>query len=376
MAKKKSPAKKSPKKQGGSKEDLSKILTAENLARYREAEPYDLWDKEQKVIKVFAEKAATAEERDALKFYQDNLQKIEDNVALVMGGYRTGMYLWGRHGTGKSWTVKHTMLKHDPDTVYLTGHCDPDGFFAALQANPAGHICLDDTSSLFSTKTGKQLAAAALGKQGDDTNERKVKRKGNIACFSGGVVIISNLNPKTDPVMKAVIDRCACIRFQPSKEKVSAFIRYLAKKGKPDCPPARCVEVAEWYLEMCRKYDVEPSVRGALDNSVGTYKGWVDKKIKTHWKDMIEAQVSEQSDKGHGFAEQEVLGRAEQTDKELEIALKIYQSFPASMPDFRARRLAEWKKRTATEEKPEGLSSQAMYRKFKMLEKEGLIKKK
>jgi hypothetical protein len=297
--------------------------------------------------------------RDPLRGYFKILQRIKDATIAVAHNYRTGLYIWGRHGTGKTWTARTTLEEEDPDSIYLSGHVDPEDFFQTLKEYPDGHILLDDTSSLFSTKTGKQLAAAALGKQGK-SNVRLVKRKGKKVLFSGGVIIISNLDPRTDAVMKAVLDRCKVIQVNPSDDTIAAFIRHLADQGHERIAPEHCREIADWYLSCCTKYDVRPSLRGYADNATAEFRLAASGLVRTDWHNSVEDEVAQQAGKGK-HPELKVLSRAQRSERDLRTALEIYRTFPD-----RTHRIQQWKQRAKR-------SQPAFYRRITELRQVGIL---
>jgi hypothetical protein len=382
MAKKKSPSKKSPAKKSVSKSAAKPsrnpldLLTKEILSKYNAPEKNRLGAMEKQAVKFIAEAIAIRDDRAALEFYMKHLKIMEDATRAVMGGHRTSLYLYGRPGTGKTFTIRKTMLECDPNSIYLSGHVDPEKFFETLAAYPKGYILLDDTTSLFSTKYGKQLATSALGKQ-DEGMVRKVDRPGHPPCFfSGGVIIISNTHPKKIKEFGAVLSRLFLLTFNPRDSHVRAFIRFLASKGKKGedrdgkpwkLTPKETMEVCDHYLACCKKHDKEITVRGAMDNSTGMYRAWKLGDVETHWRDMIEIEVSQQEEETK-HPPQELITRMDKTDMKCEIALEIFRSF-----DDKKQRVVEWKKRTVTDEFPEGLAQPTYYRMIAKLRQRGIL---
>ena len=100
------------------------------------------------------------------------LKIVKDRVRGVVHRKHTGLYLYGRAGTGKTYTVRSLLDRLAVNHTYSSGHLTPIGLFDLIQANQDRVIVLDDVSSIFNQPIALQLLLAALGNPHDDSGIR------------------------------------------------------------------------------------------------------------------------------------------------------------------------------------------------------------
>ena len=100
-----------------------------------------------------------------VKEFKAKLQLIRDRVGSVSGGYKTGVYIVGRSGTSKTYTVKEELEQLDRPWVIKNARMTPMGLFDFLANHPEHVIVLDDITSLFKNEQALQILLAALDGQ-------------------------------------------------------------------------------------------------------------------------------------------------------------------------------------------------------------------
>ena len=66
--------------------------------------------------------------------------------------------------------------------------------------------------------------------------------------FAGGIIAITNVPLRSDPLARALGSRLTVLEHEPSDEEIGAFMRLLALRGHEDMTPGECLEVAEFLI--------------------------------------------------------------------------------------------------------------------------------
>lgn len=298
-----------------------------------------------------------------LESLMSQIKVVKDRVRGVVHGKHTGMYLYGREGTGKTHTVCSLLDRLAVNHTHANGHLTPIGLFDLLALNRDRVIVLDDVSSIFNQPIALQLLLAALGNPHDDSGVRWVRyktAKGDVQVpFTGGVVAISNLplDGHHHAILRALRDRVFTINYEPSDEQIIALIQHIASTGLNGVPSVSCLKVCIFLLNECQLRDVRPSVRLFVDKAMKGFELHEAGLTETHWKDLIRSNLEQQLvELKHPTND---LSRAEQIAAERRIALDILLSF-----ELKSERIEQWKTRT-------GKSQAAFYRRAKELRAEG-----
>lgn len=288
---------------------------------------------------------------------------IKDRIRGVVRGHTNGIYLHGRPGTSKTFTVDSTLKKLGVDYVPSTGHLAPIGLFNLLAENRDGIIVLDDVTAIFSQPIALQLLLAALGNPPDGSRTRQVKyktaNKEQVVAFTGGIIGISNLPlaGHHHEVLAALNDRIYVIGFEPPDEQIYALIQHLAKKGLPGVSPAKAQMVARFLRAECKRRDIRPSVRLFVDKAIPDYRLFAAGETETHWRDLIRSNLEQQTVELEHPTKS--LRRADQIEAERRIAQDVCRTF-----ETRAERVEAWTART-------GKSEPAFYRRLADLKNSG-----
>jgi hypothetical protein len=126
----------------------------------------------------------------------------------------------------------------------------PMGFFKLLAMYPQHTLILDDVTELFKKVEARQIFLAALdGEPGQARPVHYVSHKTQgVVQFSGGIIAISNLPLKDDPVLNALKSRIVPLEHEPSDEHLAAFMLQLAEQAHGDMTPDQCQEVVQFLI--------------------------------------------------------------------------------------------------------------------------------
>lgn len=293
------------------------------------------------------------------------IKVVKDRVRGVVHGTYNGMYLFGRPGTSKTYTVCSTLDTLGVTYAYSNGHLTPIGLFDLISENRDRVIVLDDVSALFNQPIALQLLMAALGNRHDGMGIRYVRYKtakgDEIVDFTGGIICISNLalSGHHNEILKALNDRMYVISYEPSDEQIMALLEQIASQGIGGVPPDKCLMVCNFLVNECKSRDIKPSVRLFVDKAMKDFELHEQNHTETHWKDLITSNLEQQLvELQHPTND---LSRAEQVEAERRIALNIYMTF-----ESKDERIKHWKERT-------GKSQPAFYRRIKELREGGQL---
>ena len=233
------------------------------------------------------------------------LDVVRSRVSSVARRYANGFYLFGRAGTSKTYTVRMTLDGLNKPYHYHSGHLTPMGLFELVEQQHDRTIVLDDVSELLGQKIALQILLAALGNQPTDTGVRIVKyrRMGRdqTVQFVGGIILISNLEIHSAPLLDALRSRLHYLKYDPSDEQIEALMRDVAAKGWSQ---GRLTMTADESLEVCEFLIGESKRLGVrLDMRLLVNKAFPDFVLhrrghaKVHWRDLVittlEAQLVE-----------------------------------------------------------------------------------
>lgn len=216
---------------------------------------------------------------------------LRDRARGVALGLHTGFYLCGRAGTGKTHDIRKTLEEEGCKYQYHDGHLTPMGLFDLLNEYHDQVIVLDDVAELFTQRIALQHLLAALGHQPDEAGARIVKyrRQGSETTihFSGGIIMISNLDLQSGPVLEALKSRVHYLRYDPTDEQMAAMMRAIAAKGWRTLTPEECMEVADFLIGESLRIGCHLDLRLLVDKSFPDYLQYQNGDTESHWKDLV-----------------------------------------------------------------------------------------
>jgi len=293
---------------------------------------------------------------DPLAELNRRLTVVRDRVRGVALGHSNGFYLHGPAGCAKTYTVIKTLEEEKCPYHYHDGHVTPMGLFDLLSQQHDRVIVLDDVSEIFAQKVAQQILLAALGNAPDETGVRIVKyrRQGvnETVHFTGGIIMVSNLELNSGPVLQALKSRVHYLRYSPTDEQIAAMMRAIAAKGWHTLTPQECLEVADFLIAESTRLGSRLDLRHLVDKAFPDYLQHQNGEADTHWKDLIRTTLEEKLVDLKHTAPASKLSRAETKDHEQALVREIVAQY-----ETREDRAATWQEQT-------GKSERAFYRRL------------
>lgn len=259
-----------------------------------------------------------------LASFERKLQLIRDRVRGVAEHYYTACYMVGRPGTSKTFTVKEELERLGVPFIVRNARMTPMGLFDFLNEHPEHVVVLDDIASLFAQPLALQILMAAL--DGNPGEPRKVTYKSkdqDISFeFSGGIVAISNVPLRRDPLADAVASRVTQVEHEPSDEEIAAFMRSLASSGYKELSAEKCNEIVEFVIEETRNFDERLDLRH-LTKAYEDRRQWEHGHAETDWKALVRSSLRKSL-----FGIQEALSKADEIDQQRVRVQDAIRKFP------------------------------------------------
>lgn len=220
------------------------------------------------------------------------IERIRDRVKSVAFHYHTACYLVGRPGTSKTHTVKDELGLLNVPWACRNARMTPMGLFDFLGEHPEHVIVLDDIGTLFKNDQAMQILMAAT--DGDPKEPRRVtyksKDKDYHTMFSGGIIAISNVPLRHDPLARALGSRIVVLEHEPTDKEIAAFMRQLAARGCPGLSPKECVEVAEFVIVETRAHDRRLDLRH-LTKAWQDFRQHRDGRTARPWQELVRTSL-------------------------------------------------------------------------------------
>ncbi len=228
------------------------------------------------------------------------LHLLWDLVTGVAKGYKTGLFLHGPGGVGKSFNVLQRLKDLDVHHIVYNSRMTPKGLFQALQKNPDAIFVLEDMERITKEPDAQGVLRSALWAQpGHDrivTWTTATEGKDRV-IFRGGLILISN-RPLADLAeLRALATRIEVHRMEISEAELTALMRSLAAEGyrygdKMAIEPEDCLLVTEFLLSECRSSGCPLDLR-LQQKSFQTYLQCVSDHAFCDWHDLVAASVRE-----------------------------------------------------------------------------------
>lgn len=287
---------------------------------------------------------------DPLAELNRRLTVVRDRVRGVALGHNNGFYLHGPAGCAKTYTVIKTLEEEKCTYHYHDGHVTPMGLFDLLAQQHDRVIVLDDVSEIFSQKVAQQILLAALGNAPDETGVRIVKyrRQGvdETIHFTGGIIMVSNLELNSGPVLQALKSRVHYLRYSPTDEQVAAMMGVIAAKGWKTLTSEECTEVADFLIAESKRFGSRLDLRHLVDKAFPDYLQFQNGEADTHWKDLIRTTLEEKLVDLKHTAPASKLSRAETKVQEQALVREIMAEYETT-----EKRVAAWQERTSKSER-------------------------
>jgi hypothetical protein len=287
---------------------------------------------------------------------------LRDYVRAVARSYATGLYLHGRPGTAKTYTVRAVLEQEIREIyVYQRGHLTPMGLFELIAANLDEVIVLDDTAAILKSDVPLQILLSAL--EHPTTRDRsrivKYRRQGEEqrAAFRGGIICISNRELRDDDMLGAFKSRVHTLNYDPSDPQLGALMLDIADRGWPT--GAAHPEIDSETAHMVARYLIGEMIRLScpfdlrlfVNKALPDYQQWKDGEAESDWRDLITASIEEHL-VAVRHSEEPPVSREARKEEEQALVQEIMRDHAS-----RDERVRAWIKRT-------GKSERAFYRRL------------
>jgi len=166
-------------------------------------------------------------DKQHLRDFEFALKLLRTRATSVACGYHTGVYVHGRPGSSKTWSVTKELERLDVPWAYRNGRMSPFGLFDFLREHRDATVVLDDIPSLLQHRQALQIFVAALGGAPGRLRPVTYTIKGTEGRqtfdFSGGIIAIANEPLRRGPLADAVQSRVVLLEHEPSDAMLSAF---------------------------------------------------------------------------------------------------------------------------------------------------------
>ena len=239
-------------------------------------------------------------DRAALASHQKKMHLVCDHVTAVARGFKTGYFLYGAGGCGKSYAVLRHLESLDVPYQLFNSRMTAKGLFLTLGKAPDAIHVMEDMERLTKDPDAQGVLRSALWAQ--PGHDRMVTwttaTDGPMRFpFRGGLILISN-RPLADlPELRALATRIEVHRLEITEAELTALMRDLAAKGhrvqdRLVIASEECMKVTEYLLKECRAVGCPLDLR-LQQKAFQTYLQFAGDCSVSHWEDLIAASVRE-----------------------------------------------------------------------------------
>jgi hypothetical protein len=224
------------------------------------------------------------------------IKLVQDRVRSVVGGYSTGMYLYGAGGLGKSFNVLQELEAQDVSVRLFNSRMTAKGLFNSLQAHPDAVHLLEDMERIVDDRDAQGVLRSALWAQ---PGKERVVTWTTAADpqrfeFRGGIIMVANAPLKALPELRALATRIIVHKMDVTDEELQAQMRRIAgqgwSRGKHRLKPEECMDVCDFLIGQCVESQCPVDLR-LLDNSCLDYCQWENEHSDHHWRDLVAHRV-------------------------------------------------------------------------------------
>jgi hypothetical protein len=237
-----------------------------------------------------------------LESLEKKLHLARDHVTAVFRRYKTGFYLYGSGGVGKSYTVLRQLQGLDAAYKLYNSRMTAKGLFLALAGAPDAIHVMEDMERLTRDPDAQGVLRSALWSQPGHprlvtwTTAAADRNGPERFEFRGGLILLSN-RPLADlPELRAMATRIEVYHLDVTDPEISALMRKLAREGYRHegrvIGPEECQEVTEHLLKECRATGCPLDLR-LQQKAFRTYLQHAADHSVTHWQDLVAASVRE-----------------------------------------------------------------------------------
>lgn len=262
-----------------------------------------------------------------LDTYEAKCKSIAEYTKAVIYGRMTGLLLFGRGGTGKTYTVQNTLAAKSAAFVHHQGRVSARGLVDEMQESPGAIHYIEDAEPIFADKHFPGLFRQSLDSQDKGPFPRRLitwvtmrtKSKEPIRFhFTGGLIVIANRileNVAAD--IDAVKSRCPCVVLDVSEQEIITKMKQLCLQGfvsgEDRLAPDECFEVMHFVVGKLTAKQRDLDLR-LLMSGFKFMLLWKDGHAE-NWRTLLEGQMTEKVVAGER--------RAIRIGREIELAARI-----------------------------------------------------
>ena len=241
------------------------------------------------VLPEVAANEATLEDR--VKFMEETMQDVYDISRAVAAGGFNSLFISGRAGTGKTYSVEKAMhdegLEEGEDWIKISGAVSTVIMYKQLYSYRDKVLVFDDCDAVFSNEDGRNILKAALDTKrirkisymkkvgflydprdyaNDPEGELNALENGmvpNQFDFAGRVIFISNLDKsKADPD-GAIRSRSILVDVNPDDATLMERMRLLLPHLEPRDMPLKDKEEIYEFMKQAKDVSMRTFVKAA-----------------------------------------------------------------------------------------------------------------
>lgn len=287
--------------------------------------------------------ALSDDDRRHLAQFDGLREVLAARAKTVALGFQNGAYIVGppRHGQVPR---RLPCARRDGGELHRQG-CEDDrpGLLELLHDNREKTIVLDDIPSLAAERAALQILMAALGgKPGEPRlityTSAEVDKGRRSFDFRGGIIALSNVPLRQDPLAKAVASRVPTLEHNPTDDMLIAFMREQAVRGYKELTPAEALETVDFAVAELRASESRVDLR-VMPKALEDRRFWASDGSDVHWTELVRSSIKVLS-----APSDQPVTRDATKEKERRIALDLFRRFPGQ--EESRRRDDEWRRAT------------------------------
>lgn len=219
---------------------------------------------------------------DELKDIEDKYRLIRDRVLGVALGYDHALFLWGKGGTGKSWTVENTLKKSGKPWSHYNSDISEVGLFEQLKEYYNHIILLEDMEQLM--KKPKAIGILRSATEGNRKVTRTINKGKDEFIFEGGIIYISNDPPGAGNPMQALASRMNPLEFNPTHTEMIAMMYNLSWEFECNLSSNQRMETFDYCLKYAKTLSEKALNLRLIISALKARERFEKGQLQTNWK--------------------------------------------------------------------------------------------
>lgn len=209
------------------------------------------------------------------------------NGATTDDSLTNGFWLYGKGGTGKTFTVKNLLRSQNLHCVLLNSDMTAAGLFDLLQEFANSIFVLDDMEQLLQDRKALGFLRSALG--GDRKVTKTTKQGKEEFIFRGGIIILSNEPPGDSKSIQALATRMNPTEFNPPKLELIAMIHKIAMNWEGDLSFESRMETFDYFFEYSKTIGAKMLSLRLIESALELRQMWEKGQTENQWKYLLDS---------------------------------------------------------------------------------------